>query len=85
MLRVLAERMAESSCLVTFNGKSFDWPLLRTRFVLNRVPVPRQLPHLDLLHCVAARVQAPRLAGRGWSSSRSTCSGTTGSATWTGR
>jgi uncharacterized protein YprB with RNaseH-like and TPR domain len=51
MLRVLAERMAESSCLVTFNGKSFDWPLLRTRFVLNRVPVPTELPHLDLLHC----------------------------------
>ncbi|HYH99935.1 ribonuclease H-like domain-containing protein [Hyalangium sp.] len=51
LLRVLAERMAESSCLVTFNGKSFDWPLLRTRFVLNRLPVPTELPHLDLLHC----------------------------------
>jgi len=51
LLRVLAERMAESSCLVTFNGKSFDWPLLRTRFVLNRVPTPPELPHLDLLHC----------------------------------
>ncbi|MGZ3460955.1 MAG: ribonuclease H-like domain-containing protein, partial [Archangium sp.] len=51
MLRVLAERMAESSCLVTFNGKSFDWPLLRTRFVLNRVSPPAELPHLDLLHC----------------------------------
>ena len=50
-MRVLAERMAQSSCLVTFNGKSFDWPLLRTRFVLNRVPVPEVLPHLDLLHC----------------------------------
>lgn len=51
MLRVLAEHMAEASCLVTFNGKSFDWPLLRTRFVLNRVPLPAELPHLDLLHC----------------------------------
>ncbi|RKH40255.1 hypothetical protein D7X12_21375 [Corallococcus sicarius] len=51
MLRLLAERMATSSCMVTFNGKSFDWPLLRTRFVLNRVPVPPELPHLDLLHC----------------------------------
>ncbi len=51
LLRVLAERMAAASCLVTFNGKSFDWPLLRTRFVLNRVPVPAELPHLDLLHC----------------------------------
>jgi uncharacterized protein YprB with RNaseH-like and TPR domain len=62
MLRVLAERMAESSCLVTFNGKSFDWPLLRTRFVLNRVPVPAELPHLDLLHC-ARRVFKYRGSG----------------------
>jgi len=51
LLRMLAERMAASSCLVTFNGKSFDWPLLRTRFVLNRVKPPAELPHLDLLHC----------------------------------
>jgi hypothetical protein len=62
LLRVLAERMAESSCLVTFNGKSFDWPLLRTRFVLNRVPTPRELPHLDLLHC-ARRVFKYRGSG----------------------
>ena len=62
MLRVLAERMAESSCLVTFNGKSFDWPLLRTRFVLNRVPAPAELPHLDLLHC-ARRVFKHRGSG----------------------
>jgi len=62
LLRVLAERMADSSCLVTFNGKSFDWPLLRTRFVLNRVPVPATLPHLDLLHC-ARRVFKHRGAG----------------------
>ncbi|QRK08749.1 ribonuclease H-like domain-containing protein [Archangium violaceum] len=62
MLRVLAERMAESSCLVTFNGKSFDWPLLRTRFVLNRVTPPAELPHLDLLHC-ARRVFKYRGSG----------------------
>lgn len=62
LLRVLAERMAESTCLVTFNGKSFDWPLLRTRFVLNRVPVPAELPHLDLLHC-ARRVFKHRGTG----------------------
>ncbi|AEI67356.1 ribonuclease H-like domain-containing protein [Corallococcus macrosporus] len=62
MLRALAERMATSSCLVTFNGKSFDWPLLRTRFVLNRVPAPAELPHLDLLHC-ARRVFKHRGAG----------------------
>jgi uncharacterized protein len=62
LLRVLAERMARASCLVTFNGKSFDWPLLRTRFVLNRVPPPAQPPHLDLLHC-ARRVFKHRGSG----------------------
>jgi hypothetical protein len=62
MLRALAGRMAESSCLVTFNGKSFDWPLLRTRFVLNRVKPPAELPHLDLLHC-ARRVFKYRGSG----------------------
>ncbi|MCP3103932.1 ribonuclease H-like domain-containing protein [Myxococcus sp. K15C18031901] len=62
MLRWLAARMAHASCLVTFNGKSFDWPLLRTRFVLNRVTTPRELPHLDLLHC-ARRVFKHRGAG----------------------
>lgn len=56
----LAERVAESSCVVTYNGKSFDWPLLRTRAVLNRVPLPPPRAHLDLLHC-ARRVFARRL------------------------
>jgi uncharacterized protein YprB with RNaseH-like and TPR domain len=62
MLRVLAERMAQASCIVTYNGKSFDWPLLRTRFVLNRVTTPAELPHLDLLHC-ARRVFKHRGSG----------------------
>jgi uncharacterized protein YprB with RNaseH-like and TPR domain len=60
MLRRLAERLAASSMLVSYNGKSFDWPLLRTRFVMNRVPVPPLPPHLDLLHC-ARRVWKRRL------------------------
>lgn len=37
--------------IVTFNGKSFDWPLLTTRFVLSRLrPVLRDPVHIDLLH-----------------------------------
>ncbi len=51
ILRCLAERLRAASLLVTYNGKSFDLPLLRTRYVLNRLPVPTSLPHLDLLHC----------------------------------
>jgi uncharacterized protein YprB with RNaseH-like and TPR domain len=60
MLARLAERLREASAVVSFNGKSFDWPLLRTRFVLQRVAAPPLPPHLDLLHC-ARRVYKRRL------------------------
>ena len=37
--------------LVTFNGKSFDWPLLQTRYRMTRVgTAPEPLAYLDLLH-----------------------------------
>lgn len=51
VLLALAERLEERPVLVTYNGKSFDWPLLETRFRLTRQIEP-QLPrvHLDLLH-----------------------------------
>jgi len=51
LLAALAERLAERPVLVTFNGKSFDWPLLETRFTMTRIippPIPRA--HLDFLH-----------------------------------
>ena len=39
------------SSLVSFNGKTFDIPLLRSRFVINRIPEEiRELRHIDLLH-----------------------------------
>ena len=61
MLRRLAERLAEASCIVTYNGKSFDWPLLRTRAVMNRVPLPPPRAHVDLLHA-SRRIFGRRLA-----------------------
>ncbi|MFK7989889.1 MAG: ribonuclease H-like domain-containing protein [Sandaracinaceae bacterium] len=60
MLRRLAERIAWASAVVSYNGKSYDWPLLRSRFVLNRVPVATPAAHVDLLHC-ARRVFKRRL------------------------
>jgi uncharacterized protein YprB with RNaseH-like and TPR domain len=37
--------------LVTFNGRSFDVPLIETRFLYHRLPFPlTDLPHLDMLH-----------------------------------
>jgi uncharacterized protein YprB with RNaseH-like and TPR domain len=51
ILHELAARIAERPVLVTFNGKSFDWPLLENRFTMTRsIPVPRLAAHLDLLH-----------------------------------
>jgi len=51
LLYELAGRMAERPVLVTFNGKSFDWPLLENRFAMTRtIPTPKLSVHLDLLH-----------------------------------
>lgn len=60
LLHALRERMEAASAVVTYNGKSFDWPLLRTRAVMNRVALPAPAAHLDLLHCTR-RVLGPRL------------------------
>lgn len=51
LLDLLAARLAGGTMLVTFNGRTFDGPLLRTRHVLaRRPPGPlATLPHLDLL------------------------------------
>src|SRR5271168_2300674 len=51
LLVALAERMAERRVLVTFNGKSFDWPLLETRYRMTRKIRPAApRAHLDFLH-----------------------------------
>lgn len=60
MLVALAEHLAAASCVLTYNGKTFDWPLLRTRYVMNRLPVPALPPHVDLLHA-SRRIWKPRL------------------------
>ena len=51
MLDAVAERLKERPVLVTFNGKSFDWPLLETRFRMTRTIAPPPVrAHLDFLH-----------------------------------
>jgi len=51
LLHELAARIAKRPVLVTFNGKSFDWPLLESRFTMTRsIALPRLSAHLDLLH-----------------------------------
>lgn len=62
LLRFVAERLEKATCVVTYNGKTFDWPLLKARFVMNRLAVPEARPHLDLLHC-ARRIFRHRPGG----------------------
>jgi hypothetical protein len=51
ILLELAARLAKYPVLFSFNGKSFDWPLLETRFLMTRaIPPPRLAAHFDLLH-----------------------------------
>jgi uncharacterized protein YprB with RNaseH-like and TPR domain len=60
LLRWMVERMRRASVLVTFNGKTFDLPVLATRAVMNRLPPLPERPHLDLLH-VGRRLHRARL------------------------
>src|SRR5690606_2132707 len=56
MLEAFAEWLRPDTVLVSYNGKSYDRPLLSTRYRLARLhdPLPA-LRHLDLLHPVRRR------------------------------
>ena len=51
LVYLIRKEMSEYDGVVSFNGKSYDIPLLRNRFVLNGVNYDfSELEHLDLLH-----------------------------------
>ncbi len=51
LLAKLKEDLASVKTLISFNGKSFDWPLLKDRFAMHRFrPDYFAFSHLDLLH-----------------------------------
>ena len=51
MLHGLAEYLGQFDLLITYNGKSFDAPLLETRYKLKRQRNPlARMGHVDLLH-----------------------------------
>jgi len=57
----LAARLSSFRILVSYNGKSFDIPLLKNRLIMNRLETARAcLPHIDLLHA-ARRIWRDRL------------------------
>ena len=56
--------LEDSKVLVTYNGKSFDVPLINTRFISNGEPPPfKSFAHIDLLH-LARRLWRDRLESR---------------------
>jgi uncharacterized protein len=64
LLEGLADFLVPCEALVTFNGKSFDAPLLVTRYSLHQIPVPfKNYAHLDLLP-LARRLWRDRLPSR---------------------
>lgn len=75
MLHYLLGRMGGRSHLVTFNGRTFDWPVLVNRFILNGWrPSGAEPFHLDFLHpsralwrntlesCRLSRIEGDRLS-----------------------
>jgi uncharacterized protein YprB with RNaseH-like and TPR domain len=53
LLAVLSRVTNNYSCVVTYNGKSFDIPLLRSRHIQNHFPFEMgEWNHIDLLHLV---------------------------------
>ncbi len=64
LLEALADFLAPCAALVTYNGKAFDAPLLKTRYTLHDIPVPFEgYAHVDLLH-LARRLWRDRLPSR---------------------
>ncbi|HEY9289226.1 MAG TPA: ribonuclease H-like domain-containing protein [Candidatus Dormibacteraeota bacterium] len=61
LLWAVGEYVRQAGVLVSYNGRTFDWPLLQTRLVMRRVdPSWPSPPHLDLL-TLARRIFKPRL------------------------
>ena len=64
LLEGLAAFLAPAKALVTFNGKAFDAPILRTRYLMHSIPAPFvDFAHLDLLP-LARRLWRDRLPSR---------------------
>ena len=64
LLEALSDFLAPCEGLVTYNGKAFDAPLLKTRYTLQDIPIPfDDYAHVDLLH-LARRLWRDRLPSR---------------------
>ena len=60
LLDALVAAIPPTCVLVTYNGRTFDWPLLVTRYRLHRRDPPEPRQHLDLLP-ISRQLWRPRL------------------------
>ncbi|OHD19424.1 MAG: hypothetical protein A2Y37_03100 [Spirochaetes bacterium GWB1_60_80] len=49
-IEAVCSQLDKAKYIVTYNGGSFDLPLLRTRCILNRLPFSLVSKHLDIVH-----------------------------------
>lgn len=64
LIFTLEKLLAPFAVVITFNGKTFDIPLLKTRYILNGfTPAFDDMTHVDLLH-IARRLWRNRLESR---------------------
>jgi len=64
LLAALDQWLARFDAIVTFNGKSFDVPLLNSRFTINGITTPfDRFEHVDVLH-IARKLWRDRLPSR---------------------
>ena len=65
MLDALSEVMDDASLLVTYNGRTFDVPVMETRWAFHRRPNGADdLPHLDMLPAARRLWEGPWRAAR---------------------
>lgn len=51
LLEAVGETTAGAAAVATYNGKTFDLPVIDTRYLLHRMPTPFEgMPHVDMLH-----------------------------------
>lgn len=61
VLKKVLDDLNSCEVLITFNGRSFDMPLLESRFIMHRIPYDfSRVPHADILH-TARRIFKLRL------------------------
>ena len=65
LLEDVADLAARAGAVVTYNGKTFDLPLIETRYTLHRLQTPfAGLPHIDMLHPARRMWREPESACR---------------------